>query len=223
MRCPSGYDKVLNEAKGSKVWGTCVSSVDPDQGLTYAYYLREDDKWIVTTNASIATTSTRYKHPAYRTVIGFTRVPGFNTAPVSSTSLPGADFGSGLKTSAKAGIEVGVSLGVTVLLALFGFVYFLGRKKRKGSSEQTVAEDSGKSTEWHASEPCELDGKDDRPPTRQELQSKSDTPELEGNQGGLTQELEGVNDWPPIEFEATNPADKGMERTTGGINSTTSE
>lgn len=193
-----------------------MSSVNPNQGLTYAY-LNGEDKWIVTTNASIATTSTGVKHPGYRTVIGYTGVTGFNTAPVPSI-LPDTDSGSDLSTGAKAGIGVGVSMGVTVILALFGFVYFLGRKKRKSPSESTITEDSGNSRELHASEPCELDGKSDQPPTPQELQSKSDAPELEGDQGGLTQELEGVSDWPPLELEARNPADTVMERNTGGIN-----
>lgn len=214
----SGYGKLLNQGDYATIWGTCISSVNIYDDFTWAY--REDDSWTVTTNGSHPTATAKRETVSYRTVIANPYVMGYNTAPLTGTAVAKTSasdqFQSGLSAEARAGIGAGVSLGVVVILALMGLVYFLGRRRKRAPNLEVIGrsdEYSGHPQELSGGEPSELDLKDGQAPTPQELQSRGDAPELQGN-GELRQELEGVSVQPPVELETNNSDDQVMGKDT---------
>lgn len=176
----------------------------------------------MTTNTSTTSTGFGYHTTSYE-VTAYQFVIGYNTAPMTTTPAGDSSSGngnnnsngasSGLSAGAKAGIGVGAGVGGIMLLAL---VFFLGRRRRDRNSKEDTPDDEpdnegGAEDSTKPVGPLELDAKENQALPPGELQSKNDAPELEG-QNEMRQELEGVNEMPPVELEASNPGDGFAER-----------
>lgn len=144
------------------------------------------------------------------TVTAYSFLKGYNIGPATASSTSTKDAtssGGGLSTGGKAGIGVGVGVGVIALLALLGFFYVLGRR-RGNKTEKPVPDDQQPVDSNKPIEPSELDGSGGIPG---QLQTRSDASELGGQGDGLPRrELEGVNDWPPVELD-TNTSHRGLD------------
>ncbi|KAH6678174.1 hypothetical protein B0J14DRAFT_316590 [Halenospora varia] len=104
--------------------------------------------------------------------------PTTSNTPSTPSSIPPS---SGLSTRAKAGIGVGVTFGVVLLIAVLVFVFFLGRKTARKNSNPTEATMESKA-ELHAiSRPHELEGEMSlTSEEREELERRRRAVELQG-------------------------------------------
>lgn len=135
---------------------------------------------------------TRYTATAYSLIRGY----NVATASPTSTKNSAPNAGGGLSTGAKAGIGVGVGVGVLALLGLLGFLYLV--RRRRNTTEETQPGNNQAATD----DPSELDGKGLS--NQHELQAEGNASELGARSDGLPRrELEGVNDWPPVELSAS--------------------
>ncbi|KAI9686851.1 MAG: hypothetical protein M1822_002604 [Bathelium mastoideum] len=187
------------------IYGNCVSDVSAGQILTYASpsfdSATDPSDWasatttldfdsvivamaVVGWNVKYTTTSptSRAANPVSAASAG-TTTSSSAISPSTNTTSPPPD---GLSSGAKAGIGIGVAVGVIGLLALLGAIFLLRRK----SKTQTLSRE-GNNNRW----------------TRHELPAMERQP-AELSEGGTTHPLGGyyksnsTRDEPPVELAA---------------------
>ncbi|KAL9088718.1 MAG: hypothetical protein Q9165_006027 [Trypethelium subeluteriae] len=149
--CPSGYQYF------ESVYGNCLSSVSAGEVLTYASASNSpapspDDWSTVTTTVDIDTTVGAVAVVGWNIKGATSPTPSPTTSSSNTASITGAlstnpsipsptqiTPNSGLSSGAKAGIGVGVALGVLGILALFATIFLLRRRRREKEGTAVVA------------------------------------------------------------------------------------
>lgn len=124
------------------------------------------------------------------------------TAGSSSTATGSSGSSGGLSAGAKAGIGVGVAVGV--LLVVGALIFFIRSRKKSSDNEKATAELSDSS-------PAELQGPISQP--THELHTSTDRSETQ--RARPPQELQGINEWPPLELDATSGNEHGTQTESG--------
>ncbi|KAF2432640.1 hypothetical protein EJ08DRAFT_125819 [Tothia fuscella] len=134
MCCPSGYD--LRGGQPGRVTGACQSTLTSGQVISYT---ASDplSNWITT---KTTVTSSQYMNAVAMRGwnVGSSTTSSSGSASRTSTGSPQSSSvsgtgkpSSGLSTGAKAGIGVGVALGVVGLLCLLAAVFLVKRKSKR--------------------------------------------------------------------------------------------